>query len=230
MKNSSRFPSLLNSDLLSDLPDDQKNHFLDQCSVQIVSDTKMILAQGEYSRGLYFVADGTVEVSYCSEDGNKSIIKLATAGDILGALEAVGERPCAADCSAFAQTILLFCATPLLFEHLKSPVFVRNLAAHGHDLLTRDNRFKSVDQFYTVEQKICMHLHQYSGSNAKFNQSQSYLAEVVGCSRQTINRELGVLRDLNIIEVGKGKIIVLERDALTRRIQALYSENLDRRH
>ncbi|GFE64114.1 Crp/Fnr family transcriptional regulator [Litoreibacter roseus] len=221
MNNSLRFPHLLKASLLNDLPDDKKVELIDLCSVRSFPKQEVVLAQGESTSGMFMVAHGTIEVSYMSEDGHKSIIYHAGEGDALGAIEAIADRPCAATCVAFPNTTVLFCATPLLFEQLKSPVMIRNLAVIFHDMMTRDNMFKSVDQFYSVEQKICVYLHDMSSRNSKFTQSQSYLANVVGCSRQTVNRELGTLRDMNIIDISKGAIGVLDQDALARRIEDL---------
>ncbi len=221
MKNSVRFPHMMNAQLLNDLPDDHKVAFLDSCAVRVFGEDTTILTQKENAAGLFLIAYGTIEVSFLSEDGNKSIIYHATQGEMLGAIEAIAERPCAASCTAFANTTVLFCATSLLFEQLKSPVFIRNIATVAHDVMVRDNMFKSVDQFYTVEQRICIYLRYLSTPNSKFSQSQSYLANAVGCSRQTVNKELGRLRDLDIIDLDKGVIWVKDRTALARRIQDL---------
>lgn len=225
MMSSARFPHLLNAPILNDLPDDRKISFLDACSVRVFDKPTDILLQSEPAGGMFLIASGTVEVSFMSEDGNKSIIYHAGPGEILGAIEAIAEKTCAASCRAFANTSVLFAATALLFEQLKSPVFIRNFAINAHLTLTRDNTFKSVDQFYTVEQKICRYLLHLSSRNSKFTQSQSYLANAVGCSRQTVNRELGRLRELNIIDQTRGAIGVLDHSALERRIEELDISN-----
>ncbi len=221
MMNSTKYPHLLNAPLLEDLPDNQKTEFLDSCSVRIFSEPTEILAQSQPASGMFLVAHGSVEVSFLSAGGHKSIIYHAGPGEVLGSIEAIAERDCAATCQAFANATVLYCARALLFEQLKSPVFIRNFAANVHERLTRDNIFKSVDQFYTVEQKICMYLLHLSSRNSKFSQSQSYLANAVGCSRQTVNKEFGRLRELNIIDQTRGDIRVCDPDALQLRIQEL---------
>ena len=221
MMNSTRFPHLMNAPFLNDLPDDRKASFIDGCSVKFFERETPILQQDEPSGGMFMIAHGSVEVSFLSEDGNKSIIYHAGPAEILGAIECISERPCAATCTAFANTAVLFCPTALVYEHMKSPVLIRNFAVVTHEVLTRDNTFKSVDQFYSVEQKICRYLLHLSSKNSKFTQSQSYLANAVGCSRQTVNKELGRLRDLNIIDQTRGVIGVLDHSALERRIDEL---------
>ncbi|MDO6589276.1 Crp/Fnr family transcriptional regulator [Loktanella sp. D2R18] len=221
MKNSARFPHLLGCGLLRDLSDEKKTEFLEACTLRVLGEDTPLLTQSEYTTGMFLVATGSVEVSFLSKDGHKSIIYHAGPNETLGVIEAIADRPCAATCVAFANSAVLFCPTALLYEQLKSPTFMRNTAAATHDIMTRDNMFKSADQFYTVEQKICLYLEYLSSQNFKFMQSQSYLANAVGCSRQTVNKELGRLRDLGIVDVSKGVISVLDHAALVKRMHDL---------
>jgi CRP-like cAMP-binding protein len=221
MKNSVRFPHLLKTQLLDGLSEDTKSAFLDGCTVQTFDRNTAFLPQSETTDGMFLVASGSVEVSFLNEDGNTSIIYHAGPREVLGIIEALAERACAATCMAFANTTVLFCSTPQLFEQLKSPVFIRNIAIAMHDALARDNMFKSADQFYTVEQRICLYLGYLSSQKSQFTHSQSYLANAVGCARQTVNKELGRLRDLRIIDHSNGTINVLDHAALVKRIEEL---------
>lgn len=148
------------------------------------------------------------------------MLHVSTAGDVLGDVEALSENPCAASCTALANTSVLFCATPLVYTHLQSPVFVRNLAGIYYDRLIRDNMAKSVSQFYSVDQRLCIYLSQLtSEQRPQIRVSQSSLAAIIGCSRQTVNRKLGELRDHAVIQLGKGLITVLDRKALDEWIE-----------
>lgn len=220
MKNSLAFPHLLRCSLLADLPDDQKIAFLDACALRRFTTPTEILSQGEPCPGIYLVAQGQVEVSYVDAMGNLSVLHISTPGDVLGDVEALSENPCAANCTAQANTSLLFCATPLVYAQLQSPVFVRNLAGIYYDRLMRDNVAKSVSQFYSVDQRLCIYLCQLtSAQRPQIRASQSALAAIIGCSRQTVNRKLGELRDDTVIQLGKGMITVLNRQALCDRIE-----------
>lgn len=221
MKNTLRFPHLLDCALFDDLADDQKSDFLNQCAVRAFSSKTPILHQGERADGMFLICHGSVEVSYVSEQGHQSILYHGGRLEILGLLEALSSRPCAASCTALPDTCAIFCPTPLLFQQMQSPVWIRNLAALAMNYLVRDNAGKSIDQHYTVEQRICSHLWQLSSQTTEIKQSQSYLATMVGCSRQTVNKELGILRDSDVIMLSKGKITVINRQALLERIEDL---------
>lgn len=78
----------------------------------------------------------------------------------------------------------------------------------------RDNEFKAIDQFQPVEQKIASYLWHLSAATSVVKVSQSYLAEVVGCSRQTVNKVLGRFRDAGTITIRKEEIEILNSEAL----------------
>ena len=221
MKNTLRFPHLLDCDLFTDLADDQKADFLNQCAVRTFSSKTPVLNQGERADGMFLICHGSMEVSYVSEQGYQSILFHAGSSEILGLFEALASKPCAASCVAMPNTCTLFCPTPLLFHQMQSPVWIRNLAARTLAILERDNEGKSIDQHYTVEQRICSHLWQLSAQTKEIRQSQSYLATMVGCSRQTVNKELGILRDSDVLTLSKGKITIHNRQALMERIDDL---------
>jgi CRP/FNR family cyclic AMP-dependent transcriptional regulator len=221
MKNSLRFPHLLDCEILNDLSDDQKADFLNQFAVRTYTSKTPIIHQGQAAEGMHLVSHGSVEVSYLSEEGFQTIIFHAGPSAPLGVIESLAAKPVAATCVAMNNTCILFCPTPLLYQQMQSPVMIRNIAKLAYSTFERDNISKSIDQHYTVEQRICSHLWQLSEQTAEVRQSQSYLATMVGCSRQTVNKELGVLRDSDIIMLGKGKFTVLDRKALADRIKAL---------
>ena len=221
MKNTIRFPRLLDCDIFHDLSEEHKADFLNQFSVRTFAKRTAFLHQGEHPGGMFLISHGSVEVSFLSEDGYQTIIFHAGPKDILGAIEALAAKPCAATCVAMPDTCVLYCPTPLLFQKLQSPVMIRNVAMLAFKMIERDNSSKAIDQHYTVEQRICSHLWQLSAQGNDIRQSQSYLATMVGCSRQTVNKELGALREHGIIASSKGKITVLDRDALQRRISSM---------
>lgn len=218
MKNSLAFPHLMDCDLLADVPDDQKIAFLDVCVMRRYGRPTEILTQGEPCSGFYIVVQGLVEVNYCDDDGNVSVVRVAAPGDVLGDVEAISGHGCAASCVTLANSTLLFCPTPVIYTHLQSPVFIRNQSRLFYERMQRDNRAKSATQFHSAEQRLYMYLCQLTNENRpEIRVNQSNLAGIVGCSRQTMNRKLGELRDEGVIRLGKGTIKVLDRAGLERR-------------
>lgn len=221
MENALRYPHLRTMELLKGMPDDQRTDFLNRCTVRSIASETLVLTQGQQPDGGIIVAKGVVEVSYVSDEGHRAIIGLAHPTRTLGMFETVANRPCAASCTAFAQAELLYCPASLLKEYLKLETFLENYSGLACDMLNHDNTFKAVDQFFTAEQKICRYLGKFAGNARSFKQNQSYFANAVGCTRQTVNKELSFLREHDIISIVRGEITILDPAGLEQRIKDL---------
>lgn len=215
MKNAVRFPHLMNgSPALAGLTESVKETFLNACAVRTYDPLETIIAQGEGVSGMYMIAHGAVEITSYNAEGHTVLIHLHQRGDTFGEIEAIGDRPAAANCSAAGHAIMLFASTAQLFEAMREPLFTRNLFSVTFERLVRDNTTKFVDQFYPVEYRLCDYLYRLSVDKPEISKTQADLAGLLGCARQTLNRELGRLRDKSIIEMEKGKIRVTDRNAL----------------
>ena len=90
-------------------------------------------------------------------------------------------------------------------------------ADHAGGLL-RDNQRKYMDQNYPLERRLCAYLLRLADRNNRVAQSQGYIANLASCSRQSVNRALGQLREEGLITIEKGKIRLLDRDGLERKL------------
>ncbi len=80
--------------------------------------------------------------------------------------------------------------------------------------MVNDNWLKHIGQFGAVGMRLRGYLYMLSENVSKVMETQSYLASVVGCSRQTINRELAKLREEGHITQNGSEIIVVDRESL----------------
>jgi len=214
LENCIRFPHLLKCEILDGLDVAFKKEFLNTCAVKNYKSRTKIFEQGEPSSGMMLLAHGFVDVTYIGEDGQQVFLARAKAGSSLGESEAISDEPCAATCTTAANTALLFCSKPQLFKALKKVEFIKNMAKIFHLRLVHDNWLKHISQFGAVGQRLRGHLYLLAETSLKIDETQSYLANVVGCSRQTVNRELAKLRDAGLIEQNGSQIIVFDRDKL----------------
>ena len=225
MKITANFPLVMQCKLFEDVPASVTNSFLSESSLRHFDADTTVLQQGRLPEGICIIVAGKVEITYLSAEGHTSVIDHVSAPEIVGLVEAVAEQPCAATSVAFAQSTLVFCPPHVVKEGLLSPIMLRNFARIWAHMLLHDNDFKSVDIFYTAEQRICRYLSQFARGQSLFTRSQSYLANAVGCSRQTVNKEFGVLQDLGIIARTDAGIRVIDDDALHDRIRRIDDRN-----
>ncbi len=214
MENSIRFPHLLKADFLQGLDSGFKRNFLNACTVRIFKKPTLIFEQGMPAEGMAIVAHGYADVTYTGEDGQEMFLVRAKAGATLGESETISDEPCAASCKTSSNATVLFCASAQLDTALQNPAFVKNLTKILHKRLVYDNWVKHIGQFGVVGERLRGFLYVLSENVGKISETQSYLANVVGCSRQTINRELAALREAGLIAQNGSEITVLDREAL----------------
>lgn len=214
MENCVRFPHLLKADIFEGLNADFKKEFLNGCIAKVYNKPSMIYEQGEPARDMVIVAHGYADVTFIGEDGHQMFLARAKVGTTLGESEMVSEEPCAASCLCSANATLLHCAATDLLAALQNPGFIKNVTKIFHRRLVYDNWVKHIAQFGGVEQRLRGYLYILSEGARTIKETQSYLANMVGCSRQTINRELAGLRALGVIAQNGSEITVVDRDAL----------------
>jgi len=209
-------PVAAEEELLRGLTPAQRQALQADCVVQTYHETTEILRQDELATGCSVILRGRVEISHIDRQGNAVIVHIAGPGEVVGEVEIFCHRPCVATCTALPGTTVLFCTAVALLRHIPAPLLVENFATILHDRLHRDIRMRSIGQFYSIEQRICLYIEQFTSPEYPVTRlSQAYLASLANCSRQTVNRKLGELRKQGIIEVKRGTITVLDRARLT---------------
>ncbi|AWI83324.1 Crp/Fnr family transcriptional regulator [Alloyangia pacifica] len=206
---------LLDCPLFDGLSREQKETLLSECTLQRFDAPTDILRQGETTPVMYLILKGRVEVIYLDKQGNAAVLHVAGPGEVLGEVEGLSGTPCSSSCRTLPEAMVLACSFELLLKHIPPALLLRNSAAIMQTRLTRDNELRAIAQFFSVEERLRMYLHQFTTeAHREARLSQSYLASMVGCSRQTINKLLGDLRRDGVIEIRRGAIAVLDRERL----------------
>ncbi|WJS83654.1 Crp/Fnr family transcriptional regulator [Paracoccus sp. TOH] len=208
----------LSPDLIEGLGVEARLAFYAECTPRVFPTPTEILSQDEETDVAYLIIEGQIEVSFVDVDGNTVIAHVAGPGEVMGEIELLSGKTCAASCRTLPNTRLLCFTAPLLMRHVPLAVLLRNFAGILHGRLVRDNRLQAIAQFYSAEGRICMHLLRMTTTERPEVQvSQSQLALLAGCSRQTVNRTLAELRAEGIIEQRRGLIRVRDPGRLSAR-------------
>ncbi|MFT4014712.1 MAG: Crp/Fnr family transcriptional regulator [Paracoccus sp. (in: a-proteobacteria)] len=196
--------------LLAGLSDDERMALFSECTPLHFAATAEILSQGEPAPAAFLIVKGRVEVTFLDDDGNQVMAHIAVPGEVMGEVEMLSGKTCAATCRAQAGTDLLMFSEAILLKYLPVASVLRNFASILHSRLVRDTMLHAIAQYYPAKARICIHLHRLSGRDKDISISQSQLALLAGCTRQTVNATLAELRDQGVIELGRGQIKVLD--------------------
>jgi len=218
IENSKRFPHLVNCQLLQNLPIGLTKEFLNNSVVKSFDNDKVFIAQGQLADGIYLIAHGRVEISRLNHSGQSAFMYLAEVGGCIGEIEAIAEQEYIATCTAKKGTILLFLPRKFLTSYLQEIAFVKNLSLIFLERMESNNSFRSIDKLDPVDIRLRAYLHFMSGRTPRIDKSQADLADIICCSRQTMNKELGKLRKQGILDLQSGAVVILDRKRLAEGI------------
>lgn len=183
---------------------------------------KILFHQGDPSNGLYVVCSGLVRVSITDEEGHVLTLALPEIGTPLGELALVKPYPRSATVSALEDSLLLHLETTTMVELLDEK---SALASHLIDFLSQRLR-QSNDilhdlAFASLQQRLLHKLAELGCQHGELRKdvldlrrkfSQNALAEMLGVTREAVNKQLKLLQEHGLIVMQDG-IIQLQRPA-----------------
>ncbi|NLO88989.1 MAG: Crp/Fnr family transcriptional regulator [Clostridia bacterium] len=186
----------------------------------------IIFIEGEYGNELYFIKKGSVKISKLLEDGSEKILHFLKEGDIFAEVLLLGGGEYPATAEAIEDAEIGIIENELLEELLRKNGEItlkilkvmaerlRRAQYHIRDLALRDayGRLTSVlldlgEEYGEKTQR---------GVKISLKLSQQQLANLVGTSRETVARILGVWRKEGIIKVNNQFIEILDINRLKK--------------
>ena len=180
-----------------------------------------IYAKGDPGNSLVAVISGTVKISVSSADGRSAILNLIGPGEIVGEVAVLDGQARTADCTANTNCEIF------IIDRREFLPFVRSqpaLAMKFIELLCTRVRWTS-DQ---VEQVILQNLpgrlasalirltekHKLEPAGRTIAVTQQEISEMVGMTRESINKQLRVWAARNWVRLEHGAIVVLDAEPL----------------
>jgi CRP/FNR family transcriptional regulator, cyclic AMP receptor protein len=180
-----------------------------------------IFSKGDPGNFLIAVVSGTVKISVSSPDGRSAILNLIGAGEIFGEMSVLDQQPRSADATANTNCEIF------IIDRREFIPFVRSqpaLAMKFIELLCTRLRWTS-DQ---VEQVILQNLpgrlasalirltekHKRAGGGRTISVTQQEISEMVGMTRESINKQLRIWATRNWVRLEHGAIVVLDAGPL----------------
>jgi CRP/FNR family cyclic AMP-dependent transcriptional regulator len=186
-----------------------------------------IFSKGDPGNSLFAVISGTVKISISSADGRNAILNLISAGEIFGEVALLDGRARTADATANTNCEIF------IIDRREFIPFVRSqpaLAMKFIELLCTRLRWTS-DQ---VEEVILQDLpgrlasallrltekHKLAQGGRTIAITQQEISEMVGMTRESINKQLRAWATRNLVRLEHGAIVVLNAGMLRELAEA----------
>lgn len=214
-------PILREVALFRDLPQPELSVLAHQVVRREYGRNELIFSQGDRGDGLYIVAEGHVRISRENVSGDEVIITLHEPGEYFGELALFDDEPRSASATAEERTAVLFLSRSIFREFLENhpaalfsclQVVVRQLRRCTDlvdELALMDVRSRLARRLLSLDQGGML-----EGADNTFRLTQQHLAHMTGATRESVNKHLNALVDEGIVQLWRGRIRILDREAL----------------
>jgi CRP-like cAMP-binding protein len=210
--------------LLGKLSRDEIDTLLHFSRVERYPAGREIFAKGSPGQSMMAVLRGTVKVSSLSLDGKEIVLRVVHPGDVFGEIamldgeERTGIATASEDCEVLVLNRRDF--MPMLERHADICIILLRILCRR--LRQTSEQFEDV-LFRHLEWRIAKALLQLAettgrrdadGVSIDLHLSQRELANLVGGSRESVNKHLQTLHRKGLIDLRKGSIVIRDRGGL----------------
>ena len=189
----------------------------------------VLFRKGSEGDVLYIIKEGAIKIVLPSRLGAERIVAIFSTGDFFGEMALLDGMPRSADAVAIKPSKLLFLDRSVFLQFLK-----KSDAAIEKILLSLSFRLRKTDDlledtsFLNIPARLAKKLLEIGetlgnkdGETLKINLklSQQELADMVGATRESINKELRVLREKGLVSVVGNTTYIHDITRLKRRIR-----------
>ena len=194
---------------------------------QVTPRGTVIFAEGQIGDHMYVIIEGKVKLGHASPDGRESLMAVLGPGEIFGELSVFDPGPRAATATALTDARVLALGNTALRSWLAGrPEVAEALLAALARRLRRTNETLGDLVFSDVPGRVAKALLDLAdkfgeitpdGLLVKHDLTQEELAQLVGASRETVNKALADFAQRGWLRVDQREVLLLSVDRLARR-------------
>ena len=188
---------------------------------------QVVFAEGDSGDRLYVIVEGKIKLGTSSSDGRESLLAILGPGEMFGELSLFDPGPRTATATALTETTLLGLGHDALGPWLNGRTGVAQALLKAlSQRLRRTNENLSDLVFSDVPGRVAKALldlnekfgeKRADGSYVEHDLTQEELAQLVGASRETVNKALADFVQRNWIKLEPRAVLILDLDRLIKR-------------
>ena len=234
--NSTELGLLSKSLLFAELSPKRLSAALENCQCLRLPEKKEIYRRGEPGHEMCIVLSGGVKVSTLSSDGKEIIFDLLSEGDFFGELSLLDGKPRTATVTTIVPSVLVVLERSFFMLFLKDnpTTAIRLLHILAHRLRSVDTFLEEV-LFFDSETRLAKRVIALkniygkavgSAVQIELKVSQQDIANLVGITRESVNKHLKKWQREKIISLQQGRLTILNLSHLQEMANESGSVNL----
>ena len=213
--------------LFDGLDEAQKNFLQSKMGRTALRRGETLFDEGDLGDRLYIITEGKIKLGHTSNDGRESLLAVLGSGEIIGELTLFDPGPRSTDATAVSPATLLYLEHEDLMEILDTnPTLAKHMLKALAQRLRRTNESMSDLVFSDVPGRVAKALLDLAdrfgaptdeGVHVPHDLTQEELAQLVGASRETVNKSLADFVSRGWIRLEGRAVTLLDVDRLARR-------------
>ncbi|GAA4419638.1 Crp/Fnr family transcriptional regulator [Georgenia halophila] len=189
--------------------------------------SETLFNEGDPGDRLYIIVDGKVKLGHTASDGRENLLAVLGPGELLGELTLFDPGPRSTTATAVAPSRLLTLEHAALMSFLEShPSLAKHMLRALAQRLRRTNESLADLVFSDVPGRVAKALLDLAdrfgrptdqGVHVSHDLTQEELAQLVGASRETVNKSLAEFVSRGWIRLEGRAVLLMEVDRLRRR-------------
>ncbi len=182
------------------------------------SKNAVVLTEGEMGDSLYMIQAGKVKVFIGDEDGREIILKILSAGEFFGEMSMIDKQPRSASVTTIESSTFLVLSHAAFEKTVEQAprignMVMRMLAQRVREADRKIGTLALMDVYGRVASTL-LELAVYKDGKLMVGErlSQQDLANMVGASREMVNRILKDLSDRGFISIESKAITIINRE------------------
>jgi len=221
------------TDLLKQIPlfesllDSERQRLASLLQRHSLSKGEILFHKGDAGSAFFIIIKGLIKIGVSSKMGDEVTLARLRDGDFFGEMALLDEQPRSADATALEDSTLY-----VLDRNDFFPFLIQNENAVSSILRALSMRLRRTDDlfaeisFLTVSARLAKRLLELAeplqtteqeSQEYRIPMSQRELAAMLGVTRESINKELKILRDKGMVTTARNVIIIQDLDRLKRR-------------
>jgi len=210
--------------IFSSLGQREFDSLMDVTTTKRVEAREVLFRKGDPGNQLYGVLSGHLKVMATGKDGKEIVFGVMSPGDVIGEIAVVDQEPRSATVVGLERSDLLTLhrreLIPFLESHPKAAIQLaailanrlRRLSEHAEDAIFLPLPARMAKTLLALAGSYDAEPGSTAGIDIKL--AQQDLGDMVGTSRESVNKQLRAWEEEQIVELKRSHIILLDRDAL----------------
>lgn len=211
-------------EVFQNIKQESKNKLKEILKVKKIPKKQIIFYEREQTDKIYFIKEGKVTLFKINESGERKIIFILSKGQMINEVFGSENKTNAISCETFEKCTLLECNSKDFSKIMENDfTLTMNVINHIQTLNRRLYRQLKNSISIRMDKKLAAKLYRMGKEfgieedgwtliNA--NLTITYIADMLGCKRETLSRAMKILQDENLVKM-QNKKVYIKKDELS---------------